>query len=957
MFTRTSARRRSHRATIGVLTLGTAIALPLTPMVETAGAVAAASSPSQTASPAPTATPTPPPTPEPTAAPAPTAAPEPTTPPVPTEAAPEAAASEAEVTSSQITQPPSARSLAARAGEGGCNYATAGTGAYAETLCWLDFSATGSAITTEYTERDAATDRTSCQWFIGYSCTTTWHFDSVLGAEYGSVTVTGTGTGWTEDTARTASQNAATSNRDSQLPLTGGGRYGNLGATGFTPYPITVTLQGGYTLTAGVTISSDSAAGRVVAARAFPTYSGAFLGNRDFYTGVGGNPALYQISNGSSKTTTITLSNVTLRSNDVKTTGFSVVVADAESTDSGESIVWSRQNGSNFSWLPNVPGGTGKTATMGNACPQISVPDLGTTSPTAECRANSSSTKTGTPMLQVSPTSASESTSFTITATLGTGGGLQGTAFGIIIARAQATVQVADRIVGTDGTSLDGTNFGVAINEGSTAFTGTTATGATTGGIPVLLDAEGARVTFGATSPSGALAASYTASWRCFKTDPNSTVRTVWPATGSSPTPPPTSGQFALLLAGQFAHCTVTYTPPYLTLVKQVQNGSTGASNVPADWSLSGSGTSSRASGSGAGVRTAVAVGTYTLAETGPADPWVHGYRWTGLSCVANTGSTAVGPLTTTPGSASGTIASGSVPIAPGNDVTCRFVNTAQAQTTLTLVKSVPFGALSATTWQLSVTGPQSALPGPSGATGSAAATAAITPDVAYRLVESPGPATYVQTGAWACIDDLGASISVSAAGDLTVNRAGASVTCTVTNQTAHLTLLKVVVNDNGGTIAPEDFELTATPASSSHDLSSSSVAGASAITTDNTLEVRPDHAYALTEDMGDYAYLGQSIQHYSGPENPTATQLADNANWEPLTDAQAAAVTVEAGERAIYRFVNDDAPALALPLTGGIGADTYLFGGTGVLVLGLLAAAVLLVRTRIRSSREARLT
>lgn len=65
----------------------------------------------------------------------------------------------------------------------------------------------------------------------------------------------------------------------------------------------------------------------------------------------------------------------------------------------------------------------------------------------------------------------------------------------------------------------------------------------------------------------------------------------------------------------------------------------------------------------------------------------------------------------------------------------------------------------------------------------------------------------------------------------------------------------------------------------------------------------------------------------------------------------------VDANQHAVYRFVNAVPPALALPLTGGIGADTYLIGGAGVLVLGLLAAAALLVRTRIRSSREARLT
>ncbi|WP_405219293.1 hypothetical protein [Agrococcus sp. Ld7] len=296
--------------------------------------------------------------------------------------------------------------------------------------------------------------------------------------------------------------------------------------------------------------------------------------------------------------------------------------------------------------------------------------------------------------------------------------------------------------------------------------------------------------------------------------------------------------------------------------------------------------------------------------------------------------------------------------VAPGSSIVCTIVNRV-LPTTLTLVKSVSFGAEAATSWTLRATGPQSARTGPSGVTGSAQATAAITPGAAYRLSESGGPATYVQAGAWRCLDELAATVAVTPAGDVTVARSGAQVTCTVTNQTARLTLLKSVVNDNGGSITAAQFPLTATPASSPviSGLGGFTVTGAGTVVSGNTREVRPGHAYALTEDMGQYAYLGQSIQRYTGPANPAAAQLANAANWQTLTAAQAAAVSVPAGQHAIYRFVNDDAPALALPLTGGIGADTYLFGGAGVLLLGLLTAAALLVRTRIRSSREARLT
>lgn len=989
MFTRTAARRRPLGATVVVVALGVlaGVLVPLGSTGATSPAIAVAADLSQpqpgATSPAPStpasasgatdpgtppsATTTPEATaPSPAQTGAASAAAEPSTSvpsasaSAPAEAAPAApsaapaspataAGSEAEAeaaahaAASQTAQPRAARALAAGAGVSGCSYADAETGAYAGTLCWLDFSAAGSAITTRYIERNAGTDRTVC---TSQGCRTTWHFDSMLGRDYGFVTATGSGA------SRSASETAAATDLNSKLPTAGNGRYGNVGAAGFKPYPITVTLEGGYTLTAGLTISSDSAAGRAVSGWAFPTWPGAFLGNvrpnERFYTGVRGRPALYHLVNGGNKTTTITLSNVTLSSNGTNTKGFSVVVADAESTDSGESIAWSQQNGSNFSWLPNIPGRTDKPGIMGNACPQRVAPLPGSTSATAECLANANSDKTGTPMLQVSP---GPSGQFSITATLGTGGGLQGTAFGIIIARAQASAQVVNRIVGVNGSSLDPTNFGVTIDGGSTASTGATATEATTGGIPVLLNAQGTRVEF-ATSASGSLAASYTASWRCFKTDPNSTVRTMWPsATGSSPSPPPSSDSFSLLRAGQFVHCTVTYTPPYLTLVKQVQNGSTGASNAPADWVLSGSGPSSRVSGSGATVRTAVAVGTYTLAEAGPTNPWVHGYRWTGLSCTAtpNSGSTSVGSLTTTPGSSSGTIATGSIPIARGNNVTCTFVNTAQS--TLTLVKRLgSLGTAQPTDFTLTATAPDGAL-AVRGTTGSAGATGVVTPGVAYVLGEQNGPATYVQDSVWSCVNRQGGAVAVSA-GSVSVPTAS-QVTCTVTNATARLTLLKHMEGFSS-TLEPRDFKLTAAPATLDGLVHQVVVGNDEVLLSGpgaNTFDVRPGHEYTLSESSR-FAYLGLSLQVYPG--GYPASGNFDDSLWEPV---EVNTVRVEANQHAVYRFVNAAPVALTLPLTGGIGADTYLFGGAGLLLLGLLVIAIHLARTRIRSDREARLT
>lgn len=67
--------------------------------------------------------------------------------------------------------------------------------------------------------------------------------------------------------------------------------------------PMTVSLPGGYTIAFNLHVS-----GAPVKTTSFPTYPGAFLGNRGFYTGVTGRPALYQTMQGT--TTTATLDNI-----------------------------------------------------------------------------------------------------------------------------------------------------------------------------------------------------------------------------------------------------------------------------------------------------------------------------------------------------------------------------------------------------------------------------------------------------------------------------------------------------------------------------------------------------------------------------------------------------------------------------------------------------------------------
>lgn len=125
-----------------------------------------------------------------------------------------------------------------------------------------------------------------------------------------------------------------------------------------------------------------------------PPASEAFLGNNGFYTGVPGDPALYENAEGTSASITIT--NIQLTdANGNPASGWYLVTGDAESTDSGESITWSSDQ--LLTLLPNSP-----TSDYGNACanptPGSGLTGVGTS--TVECAANQDSDKTGTVMLQ-----------------------------------------------------------------------------------------------------------------------------------------------------------------------------------------------------------------------------------------------------------------------------------------------------------------------------------------------------------------------------------------------------------------------------------------------------------------------------------------------------------------------------------------------------------------------------
>lgn len=477
--------------------------------------------------------------------------------------------------------------------------------------------------------------------------------------------------------------------------------------------------------------------------------------------------------------------------------------------------------------------------------------------------------------------------------------------------------------------------FALTLKQGNTTLGQATTTGSSIGVQPAqigpLPTVRGATLTFAETGAGGADLSKYASSYACSVDDvPLS------PAVGGAGT----SGSVTIPATGQNVVCVITNAPlvSKVTVHKIVQDAA-GKNPVPGKGWTVGAAISGAQNGS---VTAAPNAATQPTGADGAA-------AWTLThSAVNTTADITVSESTTQPipykfvegtcivVNLAGEEREVKLPneagaklqgIAPGSTVDCTFVNKKLA-TTLTLVKKVSFGDVAATKWTLSASGPQGSLPGPNGTTGSAKATADVTPAVAYKLAETGGPNTYVQQGAWACVNQGGKTVAVT--GENVTITAGDQVVCTVTNATAKLTLLKKTADGSG--LKPADFTLTGKPAAGV-ELTEVKATGATTQSAGNTFEVRPAHTYALAEtnESGTIAYRNLALQKLKPGTDP-----AVDANWENVGSAD---VKVAAGEHAVYRFVNDKVPAVVLPLTGGTASDIFLLLG-GAIVSAVVAVA-----------------
>ena len=239
-----------------------------------------------------------------------------------------------------------------------------------------------------------------------------------------------------------------------------------------------------------------------------------------------------------------------------------------------------------------------------------------------------------------------------------------------------------------------------------------------------------------------------------------------------------------------------------------------------------------------------------------------------------------------------------SVTLADGDTATCVIVNNDNPPPLahLTLIKDVVNdngGTALPTDWQLSADGP-TPITGVSG--DSSITSAPVTPGT-YDLSETGGPAGY-DASDWTCTGATGSAATTVTLAD------GDDATCTITNDDtpavlAHLTLVKQVINDDGGTAQPTDWQLTA-----QGPTTITGTTGGAAVT---DAEVGPG-SYDLSESGGPAGY--------------------DASDWT-CTGATISGVSVDlsAGDVATCTIVNDDIPATVSPTSA---TTTPGGGGSG---------------------------
>ncbi len=484
-----------------------------------------------------------------------------------------------------------------------------------------------------------------------------------------------------------------------------------------------LTLQDGTVLSFNLQTS-----GVALTPIASPSWTGAAIGNTAML-GIAGSPTLYATNAGNS-TVTISAIKLTPPSGASGVTNYMMVLADGESTNTGETLGFTTNGGV---WQTLDQAGP----ISGNLYPALS--GTGTTTVT----------ETGNSTNNVGAYILGSSKPTQITATLGSGG-LQGFMLAVRFASIRLTMQVADaRVNSADqfAYAIVATNNSATLASGTSSGTGfgpfTTAGVSAAASVPLTLTETIA-------SGSASTLADYQTSLTCT----NST-------TGSATTLPngavTTSYALGNLAYGDALLCTFTETPfPHILLQKALGSGgrqyntdqftmnvAQGSTTVA---TTTTTGTGSTLAASATPMKLVAASTAYTLSET-PAGTTATNQYTSALGCTnAYTGSAT--KLPSSPG--------GSVTPAMGDVLTCTITNTkvaANASLTIDKTSAVLSDPINGTTNAKSIPGAV----------------------LVYTLtVANTGPATVTRNSVF-IVDTLPTQISVGTASNPTFTQGSTS--------------------------------------------------------------------------------------------------------------------------------------------------------------------------------------
>ncbi|MFV2100365.1 VWA domain-containing protein [Micromonospora sp. LOL_024] len=238
-------------------------------------------------------------------------------------------------------------------------------------------------------------------------------------------------------------------------------------------------------------------------------------------------------------------------------------------------------------------------------------------------------------------------------------------------------------------------------------------------------------------------------------------------------------------------------------------------------------------------------------------------------------------------GSLGGTFdgADGTVAVQIGQTAVCAATNQAQASR-LTLVKDVESafgGTATPQDWVLNALPPVGSTAAPvTGRSGEPAVTEAeVNPNVAYTLSETDGPPEYEQVGEVQCLL-TGTQTPVQTPDSVLTPNFGQDITCTFRNRQlepppgeARLTLVKEVENPFGGTAAPQDWLLNATPPPGSGLTPVSGRSGESSVT-DVATTAGVQYELSETDGPSGYEQVGpvSCVNNETGEPIPTPDDI-----------------------------------------------------------------------------------